>query len=193
LRRADIPTHTICARALRQSRVPLWRSLLYYLLTESHVQPVWCFSFSFSTRVGQLIFCWRSSWPHTSKHWRTRAHASKACAHVTSRTHTHTHIHTHTHKHTHTYTHATHTQHTQHTHTHTHTQHRRQAAGSRTAPPPYLSSYRRLHVYVHRSSDASRMSPDQFNQSLATTHSADGALTVSDSPQRNATQRNCID
>jgi hypothetical protein len=39
-------------RALRLHRVPLWLVFtiyLYYLLTESHIQPVWCFSFPFST------------------------------------------------------------------------------------------------------------------------------------------------
>ncbi len=43
--------HTGRARAFRQSRVPLpdRRSLLYCLLTESHLQPVWGFSFPFST------------------------------------------------------------------------------------------------------------------------------------------------
>jgi hypothetical protein len=39
----QIFVYTGCARALRQSRVPIWRSLLCYLLTEPHLQPVWCF------------------------------------------------------------------------------------------------------------------------------------------------------
>ena len=55
--------HTGCARALLQSRVPLWRSLLHYLLTE----PVWCYVFLSAVRVGPLIFRWGSACSLKSK------------------------------------------------------------------------------------------------------------------------------